>query len=266
VAISDGQSQGCLRLGLLHLAPKVGDLAYNRHLIESAVGVAAGLGAEWIVTPELCVCGYQFTGHIGTDWIEPAPDAWMRHLGRLAADRRVTVFLSHPERNRTTGKMYNTVFVSNADGLWTAVHRKINVLGGAEGWSSPGDAATPVVLPPLSVGILVCADAYSPGIAQHLHAQGAQILVSSAAWPPLPHGPDGAWERRSRETGLPLFVCNRTGVDETLSFVDAESVVVCDGQRLLTFTSPDSTLILVEWDIGGRRMSGHSTHRLSVAG
>lgn len=66
-----------LRIALLHLAPLAGDLAYNQRLVETAVTTAAGLGAAWILTPELCICGYTFADQIGTDWILPQPDLWM---------------------------------------------------------------------------------------------------------------------------------------------------------------------------------------------
>lgn len=71
----------------------------------------------------------------------------------------------------------------------------------------------------------------------------------------LPHFTGPADERRTvgcilhQETGLPLFVCNRTGQDDTLSFLDAESVVIKNGERLMTFHAPDSTLLLVDWDL-----------------
>ena len=82
------------------------------------------------------------------------------------------------------------------------------------------------------------------------------MLVSSAAWGPFPHGPEGAWEARSRETGLPLFVCNRTGTDDGMSFVDAESVVVKDGSRLLSFHGHASTMLLFDWDLGAQALVG----------
>ena len=71
-----------------------------------------------------------------------------------------------------------------ADGTILGTHRKINTLRvGAEAWSSPGDRGAPIPAEPFRrVGILICADAYSPGIARSLQAQGAQLLVSSAAW------------------------------------------------------------------------------------
>ena len=62
-----------VRIALLHLAPVPGDLIENRRLIERGIAVAARAGAAWIITPELCVCGYTFTDTIGTDWIMPQP-------------------------------------------------------------------------------------------------------------------------------------------------------------------------------------------------
>lgn len=239
-----------LRIALLHLAPCPGDLRYNRRLVDRAVDTAAAYGATWILTPELCICGYDFADQIGTAWIVPPPDPWMASLCQRAAHLGVTVFLSHPERDAQSGKCYNTLFVIAADGRIVGHHRKINALPGAEGWSSPGEVAIPVLVPPVGpVGLLICADAYSPGIATHLKAQGAQLLVSAAAWGPGMHGPSGEWERCTRDTGLPLFVCNRTGIDRTLRFTAAESVIVKDGQRLVSFASERSAVCLIEWDL-----------------
>jgi predicted amidohydrolase len=240
-----------LRIALLHLAPIPGDVASNRRLVETAVTTAAGLGATWIITPELCICGYEFADRIGTEWIMPQPDPWMAQFCQLVAGLRVTVFLSHPERDRRTDKLHNTVFVIAADGTIAGKHRKISTLrGGSEAWSSPGEQVAPVPVHPFnSVGILICADAYSREIAGSLKSQGAQLLVSAAAWGPGLHGPSGEWERCTRDTGLPLLVCNRTGTDRTLSFTGAESVVVKHGQRLLSFRSERSAVLTIDWDL-----------------
>jgi predicted amidohydrolase len=77
-----------LRIALLHLAPIPGDLAHNRRLIETDLATAAGLGAAWIITPELCICGYSFADQIGTEWILPQPDPWMRELCQQIARYR----------------------------------------------------------------------------------------------------------------------------------------------------------------------------------
>lgn len=240
-----------LRIALLHLAPALGDVERNRQLIEKGITTAAQLGAAWIITPELGVCGYAFADRIGTAWILPQPDPWMTQMCRLAARLRVAVFLSHPERDRRSDKLHNTLFAIAPDGTITGTHRKINTLRvGSESWSTPGEEATPVYVPPFDcVGLLICADAYSPGIAKSFQAQGARMLVSSAAWAPGLHGPNGEWERCTRDTGLPLLVCNRTGPDQTLNFMRAESVVVKDGRRLLSLSSDRSAMFALDWNL-----------------
>jgi 5-aminopentanamidase len=242
---------GTLRIALLHLSPVPGDLTGNRRLVEKAVIAAARLGATWIITPELILTGYTFADSIGTKWILPQPDSWMTHMSRLAARLRVTLFLSCPEQDRISRKLYNSLFVIASNGALLGTHRKINTLRvGSEAWSTPGTQVVAISVPPFTrVGMLICADAYTSEIAHNLRNQGAQLLVSSAAWAPGLHGPNGEWERCTRDTGLPLLVCNRTGPDKTLDFRQAESVVAKDGKRLLSLSSARSAIFAIEWDV-----------------
>ena len=240
-----------LRIALLHLAPTPGNLTQNRRLVETAVTAAAGLDATWIITPELIVTGYTFADSIGTEWIVPQPDSWMTQMSRLAAQLRITLFLSCPEQDRTSHKLYNSLFAIVANGTIVGSHRKIHTLRmGSEAWSTPGTQVVAIPVPPFTrVGMLICADAFTSKIARNLQAQGAQLLVSSAAWAPGHHGPNGEWERCTKDTGLPLIVCNRTGPDRTLDFRQAESVVVKDGRRLLSLSSTRSAVFTIQWDV-----------------
>jgi N-carbamoylputrescine amidase len=112
------------------------------------------------------------------------------------------------------------------------------------------------------VGILVCADAYKNDIAQILKDQGAEILVSPAAWGPGGCAPDGEWERRSLDTGLPLIVCNRSGVETAeLDYTYAESVVTQQGKRLLCGTSDRSVILSFEWDLDSMTLLSHDFER-----
>ncbi len=146
-----------LRIAFLHLAPIPGALVQNRHLITGAIMKAAGQGATWILTPELAVSGYTFADRLGTEWIEPQPDHWMVKIFRLAARRRVTIFLSHPERDPQSDQLYNTVFAITPDGRLAGTHRKINTLRvGSEAWSTPGNQATAFCMPPFgAIGLLI---------------------------------------------------------------------------------------------------------------
>ncbi|MBM4132549.1 MAG: carbon-nitrogen hydrolase family protein [Nitrospira sp.] len=255
-----------LRIAFLHLAPLPGDLAHNRRLVEAAVARAADQGATWIVTPELCLTGYTFADRIGTDWILPQPDPWMTDMCRLVARRRVTLFLSHPERDRESGKLYNSLFVIDAEGTIVGRHRKIHTLRvGSEAWSTPGEQVAAVPVRPFNhIGMLICADAYGPEICQGLQAQGAELLVSAAAWAPGHHGPNGEWERCTSDTGLPLLVCNRTGPDRTLDFTKAETVVVQDGRRLLSLSSDRSAIFIIDWDLQTQTLARQEYQTVSL--
>jgi predicted amidohydrolase len=246
-----------LRIAMLHLAPIPGDLTRNRRLVERAVTGAARLGATWIITPELIIAGYTFADSIGTEWIVPQPDLWMTHISQLAAKLRVTLFLSCPEQDRKSHKFYNSLFAITPNGTIVGTHRKINTLRvGSEAWSTPGTQAIAIPVPPFTrIGMLICADAYTSEIAKNLRNQGAQLLVSSAAWAPGLHGPNGEWERCTLDTGLPLIVCNRTGPDKTLDFRQAESVVAKDGRRLLSLSSARSAIFVIEWDVNTQTLA-----------
>ena len=239
-----------IRISLLHLAPETGNIAHNRALLELATRTAAKAGANWVVTPELCVPGYMFMKQIGTDWILPQPDSWMQQYCALVRDLELTVFLSHPERDAATDQMFNTIFVIDPRGEIVGKHSKIKALRGAEGWSTAGTVIEPVECAGTSVGILVCADAYKNEVAQVLKEKGAEIYVSPVSWGPGQCAPDGEWEQRSLDNDLPIIVCNRSGVeDEELDYRKAESVVARDGKRLLEATSDRSVVLTFDWDL-----------------
>ena len=239
-----------IRISLLHIAPETSQIAHNRALVERGTRMAAAAGANWIVTPELCIPGYMFMKQIGTDWILPQPDPWMQGYCKLASELGVTVFLSHPEREPETDNLYNTAFVIDSSGDIVGKHSKIKALRGAEGWSTAGTVIKPVECDGVSVGILVCADAYKNEVAKALKDQGAQMYVSPVSWGPGQCAPDGEWERRSLDNALPIIVCNRSGQeDEELDYRRAESVVAKDGKRLLEATSDRSVILSFDWDL-----------------
>lgn len=237
------------KIALLHLETVPGAIERNRYVIVEAIKHAAAKGAEWIVTPELAVCGLQFPGVVGLDWIQPQPDRWMQRLCGLMKDLKRTLFLGCPERDGR--RLYNSVFVIDSNGEIVGTHRKINVASDSLSWSSSGHDAMPIECDGIKVGLLVCSDAYTPNITRVLKFNGAQMLVSPSSWGPGIHGPNGEWEDRSRETGLPLIVCNRTGAESTLDFWKAPSLVVKNGERLLSHTSDRSVILTVDWNFTG---------------
>ena len=245
-----------LRIAFLHFAPRPGDVSGNLARIEKGVSRAAAQGADWVLTPELATSGYTFNLDHGVSWIGPEHDAAAANVVASAAAANVTLFLGMPERDADAGDLFNALRVVNSSRGLIGTHRKINTLRvGSEAWSSPGSAATTVSLEDFGVvGLLICADACSPAIGHAIKRRGARAIVSAANWAPGQWGPAGEWETMSRETGLPIFICNRTGKDSVLSFEAAETVIASDGSRALAVASAEPLIIFADWDFGERRL------------
>lgn len=233
-------------IALLHLAPEPGEIERNMHALDTAVRAAARQGAALVVTPELAVSGYGFRDRIGTDWIERDQAAMLRRISGVALEAGIFLVLGMPFAEG--GSLFNGMAVFAPDGREIGRHRKINVLRvGAESWSMPGDRATMVSLEGVGrLGLFVCADMYSERLVAETADLGCDLLVSSAAWAPGDHGPNGEWERASQAVARPVLVCNRTGLDG-LDFSRAQSVAAIDGRLTGVHASAEPATVLVDW-------------------
>ena len=243
-------------IALLHLAPRPGEIEANRSALDQAVRRAAANGARLIVTPELAVSGYGFRDLIGTGWIADGQTALFAWAGTLARETRASLVLGTPEAAPEDGALYNSMVLFAPDGSVVGRHRKVNALQvGSESWSTPGDRTSVFAIEGIGrVGFFVCADMYSSRLVDETAATGVDLLLSSAAWAPGHHGPDGEWERASATTGRPVLVCNRTGRD-VLDFEAARSVAAIDGAIAFSHASPDPKIALVDWTANTHRVT-----------
>lgn len=253
-----------IKLAMLHLSLNYADLDANYALIENATRIAAAKGAQWIVTPELALTGYRFDRVLGTDWIQSGADEYVKNLQLLADELNIVLFLSHLEKNDNDGQRYNTMFVIDRQGDIIGKHYKINTIPISEDWSTPGSDTVPIQIDGYSVGLLICADAWPEEHAQSLKRKGAQLLISSASWAPGIYGPGDTWEKRSKQTQLPLFVANKTGVERNIDQRDAVSAVSVLGQRIISHTSNESTVLLVVWNQDEHRVEQHQVVDLEL--
>ena len=115
------------------------------------------------------------------------------------------------------------------------------------------------------VSLLICADAWPKTHVQSLKEQGARIIVSSASWAPGEYGPGNTWEKRSEESNLAIFVNNRTNVEREFDLTESESVISYNRQRLMTHTSPDSQLVMIEWTSQQNKILNHVAYKISKA-
>jgi predicted amidohydrolase len=60
------------------------------------------------------------------------------------------------------------------------------------------------------------------------------------------HEPNGEWEQRSKETGLCMLVCNRTGNENKMNFEGSASAVVAGGRRLFEYSDKRPAILTVD--------------------
>lgn len=235
-----------IRIALLHFAPRYDSVSDNVAMLKRLFLKAVELQPDLILTPELAVSGYEFCEVLGKEWIKADGPIILEKFSRLARDHQVALVLGIPSYEAESDKYYNAAIFINEQGQVLGAHHKILVLPGAEAWSSPGAEIKPVAWRNHKIGLLICADAYRENIAAELAQQGAQVLISPAAWAPGEHGPNGEWEQRSKDTGLPLLVCNRTGQGALVNFEGSSSVVVVAGRRVFEYSDQKPAILTVE--------------------
>jgi len=235
-----------LRIAMLHLAPRYDNVQHNRELLEAVFLKAVDLQADLIITPELAVSGYGFYKILGRDWIADDSHKIVARFSQLAAENNVALVLGSPIFDKKSDRFYNAAIFIDERGQVLGQHHKFNVLPGSEAWSSPGVEIKPVNWHRYKIGLLICADAYTDKITSELASQGAHVLISPAAWCPGLHGPDGEWEQRSKETGLCLFVSNRTGNDAQLNFDGSSSLIAVAGSRMLEYSDKKPAILTVD--------------------
>jgi N-carbamoylputrescine amidase len=231
---------------MLHAALRYEDVEYNVDLLERLLLKAVHLGPDIIITPELAVSGYEFFKAIGSDWIRNITPQIIARFSDLARANRVALILGTPRFRAASQSYHNAAIFIDEQGNLAGEYYKINVLPGSESWSNPGEEIKPVLWQGHKIGMLICSDAYTPQIAGELASQGANVLLSPAAWAPGLHGPDGEWEQRSQETGLSFFVCNRTGKEKEVSFKGGSSVVAAGGRRIVNYAEERPAILTIE--------------------
>lgn len=244
-----------MKIALLHMDFCSGPEAANIRKIEKAMETAAQKGARWVVTPETALQGYFFHSPEDPGLVEIQPSEAADPLLKAAADHALTLFLCCAERDPNTQLDHNSCLVISPQGKLLGRHRKMHTHGvGAESYLTTGTESVPVECQGMQVGILICADIWFTEHSEDLGQKGAQIILAPAAWPPGPCGPADSWERSSLASGVPLCVCNQTGVHHTLDLTSAESAVVFNGQKCHAYCGSQSAILIFEWDFESKQL------------
>ncbi|WP_137805727.1 nitrilase family protein [Pseudomonas sp. G(2018)] len=220
------------------LAPKIGDLAYNRTLTERAIRSAALQGAQVVVLPELVQSGYLFADRDEAQALSETRDGpTLRLWQALARELNVVVVGGFCER-LDDDELANSAALIDARGL-RAVYRKAHLWDGEKDIFSAGDAAPPVIETVHGrIGVLICYDLEFPEWVRLPALAGADLICAPVNWPdgprPQTERPAEVLRVQANASVNRLFIaaCDRYGHERGVGWVQGSVIVDADGYPL----------------------------------
>ncbi|MHB8404348.1 MAG: carbon-nitrogen hydrolase [Gammaproteobacteria bacterium] len=222
--------QKALAVGLVQQSCSA-DRGHNLAVSIKGIREAVERGAKLVLLQELHTGLYFCQAEdIGIfDLAEPIPGPSIKELGAVAKELGVVIVASLFER-RAAGIYHNTAAVIENDGTLAGIYRKMHIPDDP-GYSekfyfTPGDLGFhPIQTSVGKLGVLVCWDQWYPEGARLMALAGAELLLYPTAigWT---DEDDTAEQARQRDAwitiqrahavanGLPVMVCNRTGVEK----------------------------------------------------
>ncbi|MEU5700005.1 nitrilase-related carbon-nitrogen hydrolase [Streptomyces aurantiacus] len=225
------------------LAPRIGDLAYNKELALTAVRRALADRADIVVLPELVTSGYVFaTSEEAWSTAITLADPFFADLTAVLAGTRGVVVLGFCQDAGDT--LYNSAAVVDASGV-RAVYRKTHLWDRETLFFTPGDRTPPVVDTAHGrIGVLICYDLEFAEMPRRLALAGADLIAVPTNWP-LVDQPAGQYpaeiiqaQAAARANGVFIACADRGGVERGQHWTQGTAVINQYGR--LTATATDA--------------------------
>jgi NAD+ synthase (glutamine-hydrolysing) len=231
-----------LNLCVAQLNLTVGDLVGNASKIIGAAREAYAKGARLVVTPELSICGYPPEDLL----LRPAfmagcDEAVNRVASELADLKGLHVIVGHPTGTGVRGKSVSVQKRHNAASV-LCEGRKIETYAKRElpnyqvfderRYFTPGQGSCVFQVEGVSVGLLICEDAWFEEPAQLAKEAGAEMLVVINASPwHVGKGAEREAQMRDRvlATALPLVYAHYVGGQDEIVFEGRSFALQADG-------------------------------------
>lgn len=240
-----------MRIAMIQVAsPPDETVARRRARVGELVHGAAG--SDLIVLPELWAAGY-FAFDSYPAAAEPPDGPTVTDAARWARELGCHVLAGSYVERDGEGRLFNSTVLAGPDGAVLHRYRKVHVFGYQSLEAvllTPGDEVSAVPTPFGALGATTCYDLRFPEIWRGLVGAGAELVVTSAAWPEarLAH-----WrlftQARAVEEQVLLIACNAVGEQGGVR-LGGRSRVVDPWGTVLAEAGQDEGITTVEVDPG----------------
>jgi NAD+ synthase (glutamine-hydrolysing) len=231
-----------LKICVAQLNFTVGDLAGNAAKIIATARAAYAQGVRLVLTPELSICGYPAEDLLlRPAFITACDDALNTVARELAGLKGLHVVVGHPTGGDTRTKSTAVQRRHNAASVLSE-GRKLETYAKRElpnyqvfderRYFTPGQGVCVFQVEGISIGLLICEDAWfdEPG---HLAKEAGAELLAVINASPFHVGKSGERVERMQQgalhTGLPVIYAHHVGAQDEVVFDGASFVLNADG-------------------------------------
>jgi NAD+ synthetase len=262
-----------LKIGLLQLNSTVGDFAANRKKLLAGHEKAVALGAEFVLAPEMFLCGYPPRDLLQrADFIEANLAALAETAKCVGAIPLCVGFVDRNPERPGRALRNAAAILQNGKIVWRT-HKCLlptyDVFD-EDRYFEPAKTIAPFEFNGRKLGITICEDIwndedfwperlYRRDPVKELVAQGAEIILNLSASP----WHDGKERMRlemlrrvARDEKIPVVQVNAIGANDELIF-DGQSVALDSGGEIIALgTGFAEEILVVDPDEGGKREAG----------
>ncbi len=231
-----------MKIGLLQLNSTVGDFAANRQKLLAGYEKAVALGAEFVLAPELFLCGYPPRDLLLRDDFVTANLATIEEAARAVGAVPLCVGFVEKSSERPGRALKNAAAVlQHGKIIWRTVKSLLPTYDvfDEDRYFEPAKKVEPFVFNGRKLGITICEDIwndedfwperiYRRDPVKELIAQGAEIILNLSA-SPWCEGKERTrlemLQRVARDEKIPLAQVNLVGANDELIF-DGHSVAL----------------------------------------
>ena len=250
-----------LKIGLLQLNPTIGDFAANREKLLSAYAQAVARGAEFVLAPELFLCGYPPRDLLQRpDFIDANLVALAETAAQTGAVPLCVGFVDKNSEPPGRALKNSAAVLQNGKIIWRTTKSLLPTYDvfDEDRYFEPAKKVEPFVFNGRKLGLTICEDIwndedfwperlYRRDPVKELISQGAEMILNISASP----WHDGKEKTRlemlrrvARDEKIPLAQVNAVGANDELIF-DGHSVALDAHGKLLALGQGFAEEILV---------------------